>query len=86
MVGLARLVVAEPANIWLHTALLLNLHSNNLDLVVSKANLDLEHFRHDKLISLNRVEVVLLLLLAVALHYLTWDMNLIVLPIHKSHV
>ena len=78
MVSLSSLVVPETANVWLQLRLLLDFNCHNLDLVVSKTDLHLKHCGHDKLISLNRVKVVLLLLFT-ALS--TWDVHLILLPI-----
>lgn len=53
MIGLAGLVVPETANIGLRFALLFDFNCHNFDLVVSQANLNLEHGRHDKFIGLN---------------------------------
>jgi hypothetical protein len=78
MIALAGLVVPETANVWLSLALFLDLDSHDLDLVVSKTDLHLKHCGHDKLISLNRVKVVLLLLFT---SLSTWDVHLILLPI-----
>ena len=79
MVSLTGFIVSEAANIWLHAALLFDLNGNDLNLVVSQANFYFEHLRHDEFICFNRIEVVLLLLLAVSLHYLAWDVHLIIL-------
>jgi hypothetical protein len=78
MIALAGLVVPETANISLSLALFLYLDSHNLDLVVSKTDFNLEHGRHDELIGLDRVKVVLLLLFTTLS---TWNMHLILLPI-----
>ena len=80
MISLSRFVTSETANVWLRFALLFNLDLDNLNLVVCKSDLDLEHSWHDEFICLNRVEVMLLLLFASG-HHLTWNMNLILLPI-----
>ena len=82
MVGLARLVIAEPADVGFHTALLLDLYGHDFDLVVSEADLDLEHVGHHKLIGFNRVKVVLLLA-AVPVRHLpsSWDVHLVLLPV-----
>ena len=78
MVSLASLVVPETADIRLELGLFFNLDGNNLDLIIGKTDFNLEHSRHDELIGLNRVKVVLLLLFT-ALR--TWDVHLILLPI-----
>jgi len=78
MVSLSSLVVPETANVWLQLRLLLDFNCHNLDLVVSKTDFHLKHCGHDKLISLNRVKVVLLLLFT---SLSTWDVHLILLPI-----
>ena len=51
MIGLASLVVPETANVWLTLALLFYFNCHNFDLIISQANLNLEHGRHDKFIS-----------------------------------
>ena len=79
MIGLAGFVTTEPPNVGLHASLLLYLHCHNLDLVISKTNFHLEHIRHHKLISLYRVEIVLLLLTTIWLHHLSGYVNLVVL-------
>jgi hypothetical protein len=50
MVTLPSLVVPETANIGLSSALLLNLNCENLNLVISKTDFDLEHSRHNKFV------------------------------------
>lgn len=76
MIGLASFVVPETANIGLGLALLLNLNSHDLNLVVGKTDLDLKHSRHHELVGLNRIKIVLLLLLGSRSRY----MYLILLP------
>jgi hypothetical protein len=78
MVSLASLVVPETADIRLELGLFFNLDGNNLDLIIGKTDFNLEHSRHDELIGLNRVKVVLLLLFTTLS---TWNMHLILLPI-----
>ena len=81
MISLPSFIVPETANVGLHATLLVNLNSNNLDLVVSEANFDFEHIGHHKLISLDRVKVMFLLFPGTSrLLHLTWDMYLILLP------
>jgi hypothetical protein len=78
MISLASLVVPETADIRLELGLFFNLDGNNLDLIIGKTDFNLEHSRHDELIGLNRVKVVLLLLFTTLR---TWNMYLILLPI-----
>lgn len=89
MVSLAALVVSETADVWLGFALLLHLNGHNLDLVVGEADLNLEHRGHNELVSLDRIEVVLLLLTASVLVVWLGDVHLsvrILLPITVSFV
>jgi hypothetical protein len=50
MISLASLVVPETANVGLSFALLFYFNSHNFDLIISKADLNLEHGGHDKFI------------------------------------
>jgi len=77
MIGLSGLGAPETADVWLHLALLFDLDCYNLDLVVGEADLDLEHGRHDELVGLYRVEVVLLLLLHASGKAASWDVDLV---------
>ena len=89
MVSLAALVVSETADVWLGFALLLDLHGHNLDLVVGESDLYLKHRGHNELVSLDRIEVVLLLLTASVLVVWLGDVHLsvrIFLPIKVSLV
>ena len=79
VVTLAGLGVPETAYVCLRTALFLDLDGHDLDLVVSEPNLDLEHGRHDELVGLYGVEVVLLLLLLLLVHLPTRDVHLLLL-------
>jgi len=67
VVGNSGTVVSETAEVGLGTLLLLDLNSDDLDLVVGETDLDLELVGHHKLIGFNGVVVVLLLLLLLVL-------------------
>jgi hypothetical protein len=82
MISLSGLVVPETANIGLGFALFLDFNCHNFDLVVSEADLDLEHGWHNEFICFNRVEVVLLLLIGSR----PWNVNLILLPIKLNDI
>jgi hypothetical protein len=75
MIGLPCFVVPETANVRLGSALLFDFNCHNLDLVVCKADLNLKHCWHNEFISLDRIEIMFLLLLG------AWYMHLILLPI-----
>lgn len=67
MVSDSRAVVTETTKVGLSALLLFNFNSHDFDLVVRKANFDLEFVGHDELVSLDGVVVVLLLLLLLLL-------------------
>jgi hypothetical protein len=50
MIALTSLIVPETANVWLSSALLLNLNCDDFDLVISKAYFNFEHCRHDEFV------------------------------------
>lgn len=76
-------VVSVTAEVWLWSLLLLDFDGDNLDLVVTQTNFDLELVGHNELISLNGVVVVLLLrllllLVVVSLVLLLWLLLIII--------
>jgi hypothetical protein len=62
--------------------LLLNLNCDNLNLVISKTDFDLEHSRHNKFVGFDWVKVVFLLLLSSR----SWNVYLILLPIKLNDI
>ncbi len=80
VICLAGLVASETTYIGLHAALLLDLNSHYLYLVVGQSNFHLKHVGHHELISLNRVIIVGFLLTTSP-----WDMNLL-LPIRVNNI
>jgi len=78
MVGLSCPIISVSAEVRLLLILLIDFDPDHLYLVISQSNLDWEFLGHDELVSFNRVEVVLSLLLHLALvlsvlkHVLSW--------------
>lgn len=65
VVGNACAVVSVTAKVGFRTLLLLDFNCNDLDLVVTQANLNFKLVWHDEFVCFNRVVIVLLLLLLV---------------------
>lgn len=77
MIGLTCLVAPETPDIGLHSALLLDLNCDYLDLVVSQSDLNLKHVWHHELISLNWVIIIAACLLCT--RHLSWDVHLLMM-------
>jgi hypothetical protein len=87
MISLPGFIIPETSDVGFHTALLLNLHCDDLDLVVGQADLDLEHVRHHKFIGLDRIKIMLLLTIGAGarLHHLpSGNVNLVLLPVTRK--
>jgi hypothetical protein len=92
VISLACPIISESTEVRLLLVLLVNFNSDNLDLVVSQTDFDWEFLGHHELVSFNRVEVMLGLLLHLSLilpilkHVLSWLLLLhhllLIVPTH----